>query len=87
MDMRLRRAWQQRLQALAQRVQLAQRGLDAISPLATLDRGYAIVTTAAGTAVTDASVLSVGESLSLRFARGAATASVASIQAGQKKGA
>ena len=44
--MRLRRAWQQRVQALAQRVQLAQRALDAISPLATLDRGYAIVTTA-----------------------------------------
>jgi exodeoxyribonuclease VII large subunit len=86
-DMRLRRAWQQGVQALMQRVQLAQRGLDAISPLATLDRGYAIVTTAAGSAVTDASTLNVGETLALRFARGSATASVASVHAGQKKGA
>jgi exodeoxyribonuclease VII large subunit len=87
MDTRLRRAWQQRLQAMAQRVQLAQRGLDAISPLATLDRGYAIVTTASRAAVTDASEISVGASLSLRFARGSATANVASIRTENKKGA
>jgi exodeoxyribonuclease VII large subunit len=87
MDMRLRRAWQQRLQALAQRVRLAQRGLDAISPLATLDRGYAIVTTAAGAAITDASTLNVGEALAMRFARGSATANVTSASPEPKKGA
>ena len=87
MDMRLRRAWQQRLQSLAQRLQLAKRGLDAISPLATLDRGYAIVTNAAGAAVTDATTLHVGEPLSLRFARGNATANVAKIREDHEKGA
>ena len=87
MDMRLRRAWQQRLQGLTQRVHLAQRALDAISPLATLDRGYAIVTTAAGAAVSDASMLRVGEALALRFARGNAAASVTSVGPEQKKGA
>jgi exodeoxyribonuclease VII large subunit len=87
LDTRLRRAWQQRLQALAQRLRLAQRGLDTISPLATLDRGYAIATTAAGAAVTDASVLQVGDAIALRFARGSATANVASVRAEQKKGA
>jgi exodeoxyribonuclease VII large subunit len=85
LDTRLRRAWQQRLQALAQRLQLAQRSLDAISPLATLERGYAIVTTAADAAVTDASALRVGEDLSLRFARGSATANVTSVRGEQKK--
>jgi exodeoxyribonuclease VII large subunit len=87
MDTRLRRAWQQRLQSLAHRLTLAQRGLDSISPLATLDRGYAIVTTESGSAVTDASALNVGDTLSLRFARGSATANVSSVSAGQKKGA
>lgn len=87
LDTRLRRAWQQRLQALAHRLKLAQRGLDSFSPLATLERGYAIVTTAAGAAVTDTSALHIGEALSLRFARGSATANVASIREEQKKGA
>jgi exodeoxyribonuclease VII large subunit len=87
MDLRLRRAWQQRVQALAQRVHLAQRALDAISPLATLDRGYAIITTVAGAAVTDSAMLQVGETLSLRFASGGATANVASVSPEQKKGA
>jgi exodeoxyribonuclease VII large subunit len=43
--------------------------LDAFSPLRTLERGYAIVEKD-GRAVRDAAVLSVGDRLRIRFARG-----------------
>jgi exodeoxyribonuclease VII large subunit len=77
LDTRLRRGWQQRLQELAQRLQLAKRGLQAVSPLATLERGYAIVTNARGEAVVDAGTLAVGDPLSLRLSRGTADVRVA----------
>jgi len=88
LDMRLRSAWDNRLLRLSQRLQLAQRGLHAVSPLATLDRGYAIVTTAQGEAVSDAAQLAAGGAVGLRFARGSADATVVAIHgAEQKKGA
>jgi len=51
-----------------------------VSPLATLERGYAIVTNGAGAAVIDAAQLREREDLQLRFARGGATANVTSIR-------
>ncbi len=54
LDLRLRRAWENRFARSEQRLQLAQRGLDSISPLATLQRGYAIVTRADGSVLQDA---------------------------------
>ena len=88
LELQLRAAWEQRLQRLGQRLELAQRGLHAMSPLATMDRGYAIVTNAQGAAVVDAAQLAVGDALSLRFARGSAAAAVTSISAeGKEKGA
>jgi exodeoxyribonuclease VII large subunit len=43
----------------------------ALSPAATLDRGYAIVTNEVGEIVRDASTLSPGEFIRIRVARGA----------------
>jgi exodeoxyribonuclease VII large subunit len=65
-----------RMAASAQRLALAQRGLHAVSPLATLARGFAIVTRADGTLVTDAASVERGEELEARLARGILTARV-----------
>lgn len=45
--------------------------LDAMSPLKVLSRGYSVVTSA-GSAVRDASVLNIGDRLSIRFEKGSA---------------
>ena len=50
--------------------------LAALSPQATLGRGYSIVRNAAGTIVVDGATLRVGEALSLRFAHGGGDAVV-----------
>jgi exodeoxyribonuclease VII large subunit len=44
--------------------------LDSISPLATLERGYALVTDTDGKVVTDAATLQAGDVISTRLARG-----------------
>jgi exodeoxyribonuclease VII large subunit len=55
--------------------------LNALSPLRILHRGYTIVRRESdGTAVTDASVLKIGEKLHLRFATGEAGVSVEEIK-------
>jgi exodeoxyribonuclease VII large subunit len=59
------------------RLALAGRALNTISPLATLDRGFAIVTRATdGALVTDASSVSVGDEIDARVARGKVRARV-----------
>ena len=58
------------------RVALAQRGLHAVSPLATLTRGFAVVTDASGRLLTDAALVQVGEQIEARLARGTLTARV-----------
>ena len=81
LDLRLRAAWDTCADcAPTRRLQLAQRGLRLVSPLATLERGYAIVTNAAGAAVIDAAQLHEREEVQLRFARGSAAANVTSIR-------
>lgn len=50
----------------------------ALSPLATLQRGYAVVQTAGGAVVTDVSTLSPGDELDARLATGRLTATVTS---------
>jgi exodeoxyribonuclease VII large subunit len=59
-----------------QRLLLARRGLDAISPLATLDRGYAIVTGPDGRALLDAGELRAGDAIEARLKRGVLRATV-----------
>ena len=59
------------------RLQQAQRGLHAYSPLATLNRGYAIVTREAdGGVVSDSSQVNIGERISARLAQGSLSAEV-----------
>jgi exodeoxyribonuclease VII large subunit len=61
------------------RLQLAARGLHAVSPLATLDRGYAIVEDAeTGKVLVDASDATVGNDIRARLANGELTATVKS---------
>jgi exodeoxyribonuclease VII large subunit len=73
---RLERAARQRVTGVAQRLALAQRALDAVSPLATLARGFAIVKRADGTVLTDAAAVTVGEEIEASLARGTLTARV-----------
>lgn len=58
------------------RLALAAGTLDAVSPLATLQRGYAIVTTEEGHVVTDSSALAIGSRVHGRLARGSFLARV-----------
>ncbi|HEX4649837.1 MAG TPA: exodeoxyribonuclease VII large subunit [Steroidobacteraceae bacterium] len=61
----------------AQRLALAQRALNAVSPLATLARGFAIVTRAGdGTLLSDAAAVAPGEEIEARLARGSLRARV-----------
>ena len=64
------------------RAQLSARAgqVDALSPLAVLGRGFAVPRTEDGTIVRDASVLSPGDELRLRFAQGTARASVVEVE-------
>jgi len=74
---RLRHALQDGLARAEHRLSLAARTLNTVSPLATLDRGFAIVTRAAdGALVTDAASLAVGDELDARLARGKVRARV-----------
>jgi exodeoxyribonuclease VII large subunit len=80
LDMRLRRSWATRHTLAAQRLQLAQRSLHAISPLATLQRGYAIVTNENGAAILDAASIKPGELIEARVAKGRIRATVNSSE-------
>ncbi|MBB6096537.1 exodeoxyribonuclease VII large subunit [Povalibacter uvarum] len=65
-----------RLQQLRRQLAVAGGKLDAISPLATLNRGYAIVTDAGGHVVTDASAVRPGDLIETRLAAGRLSARV-----------
>ena len=68
-----------RVRALESKVAIAGGRLNAVSPLATLQRGYAIVSNAEGHVVTDANTLRVGDIVKARVAEGRVTARVESI--------
>jgi exodeoxyribonuclease VII large subunit len=82
--LRLRHALQGRVQASTHRLQLAQHKLDAVSPLATLARGFAVVTRADGSVITDAGTVAVGEEIHARVHRGALRARVISAEPGHE---
>jgi len=68
---RLSGAVQARIAGYAQRLGLAARALSAVSPLATLERGFAIVTRASdGTLVSDADRIALDEEIDARLAHG-----------------
>jgi exodeoxyribonuclease VII large subunit len=76
-ERRLPVAMQRRLQQARERWERSARTLHAVSPLATLDRGYAIVTDAAtGRVLVDATGVTPGTSIDARLARGTLRATV-----------
>ncbi|MGQ0658628.1 MAG: exodeoxyribonuclease VII large subunit [Chromatiales bacterium] len=81
MEIRLRQAMRRQLQACSARWQSALRALNAVSPLATLERGYAIVTLAADQSILrDASAASPGDTVHARLARGRLSCVVEAVQ-------
>ncbi len=76
-ELRLAHAVRQRLASVRGRLDTTARALDAVSPLATLARGYALVSVAPGGAlVRDPAQVHPGERLDIRVARGALSARV-----------
>jgi len=71
---------QQRIDALRSRWTIATRTLDAVSPLATLSRGYAIVTDAQDRVITDVARVTVGTQIHARVAHGRLLARVETIE-------
>jgi exodeoxyribonuclease VII large subunit len=82
-DERLERAMRRRLERVAHRLAVTTRTLDSLSPLATLERGYAIVARRDDARlVTDSATVTPGESLEVRLARGRLGVTVESVEAG-----
>ncbi len=69
------RETQGRLERTRHRLELAQRHVEAVSPLEIMQRGFSIVQSQqSGEVITNAAVLEPDEALKIRFARGAVTA-------------
>jgi exodeoxyribonuclease VII large subunit len=77
-DAHITRAIRKRLEKLRSRLDIAGGRLNAVSPLATLQRGYAIVTDSSNHVVTDAAQLTNGELIEARLAKGIVRARVES---------
>lgn len=69
-----------RFEVLQRRLAVAAGMLDAISPLATLQRGYAIVSDEQGHVVTSSATVAVGQTIRARLAEGEVQARVISVQ-------
>lgn len=82
---RLPAAIQRRLQVARERFERSLRTLNAVSPLATLERGYAIVTDTGTHVVTDASTLAPGVQIEARVARGSVRATVTDVFASETR--
>lgn len=83
-EMMLNASAQRQLQlkkgALSERASM----LSALSPLSVIERGYSIVTDANGKTISNASKLSVGDKIDIRFGKGKAVATINEIQKGAK---
>ena len=75
-EQRLQRAIHSRLEGARTRLNHLMQLLDSVSPLATLQRGYAILTTESGTVVRSAAQVADGDTLRARLAEGRLTLSV-----------
>ncbi len=67
---RLEAAMHQRIQQAGNRLSHLAQMLDSLSPLGTLQRGYAIVTDSSGEVLRDASIVAIGDEVSARLASG-----------------
>ena len=76
----LRRALLRQVERTQQRLKLASRALTSLSPLATLERGYAIVTDSGGKVLTDSAAVARGSAIDVRLARGGLTATVDAVK-------
>ena len=76
----LRRALLRQVERTQQRLKLASRALTSLSPLATLERGYAIVTDSGGKVLTDSASVARGSAIDVRLARGGLTATVDAVK-------
>jgi exodeoxyribonuclease VII large subunit len=79
LNVQLQNLFESQLQRWRNKFTMAMRSLDALSPLSTLSRGYAIVSNAEGNVVTDASRVNVGEHITARVAQGQIVATVREI--------
>ena len=70
LDSRLRQAWKECIWRKGHRLSLALKTLDTASPLATLARGFAMVSKADGTLLRDAESVNVGDEIEARLAKG-----------------
>ncbi len=81
LQQRLHHAWERIITHKHQRLAISGRTLDSVSPLATLQRGYAIVQDTRGKKVyTDAGELNTGDQVSTRLARGSLICTVDKIE-------
>jgi exodeoxyribonuclease VII large subunit len=81
LSQRLRAGGSGSLARLKNRLKLAERALLSVSPLATLERGYAIVSDAeTGNVLTDASTVEPGSGISARLASGSLEATVDKVR-------
>jgi exodeoxyribonuclease VII large subunit len=80
--MRLRQAHARSIERGVSRIAALTAGLQSLNPQAVLQRGYSIVAKMDGGVVRSAEQLSIGESLRISFAQGAAVANVESIGKG-----
>ena len=70
LDQQLNRAWRQTINSRREKLLPLIRTLNAVSPLATLERGYAIVSVAGGEILRDAADIEPGTIIEARLARG-----------------
>ncbi|RYY49385.1 MAG: exodeoxyribonuclease VII large subunit, partial [Chitinophagaceae bacterium] len=70
LDERLGAAWIRGQATRNHRLALAMRGLDAVSPLAVLGRGYAVVTDSSGSILRRAADAAPGDTVDVRLADG-----------------
>lgn len=68
-----------RVEEVVQRLGLAAASLDALSPLAVLQRGYAVAQDEEGKLLRDANAVSVGDTVKVRLARGSLKTTVNSV--------
>ncbi len=80
LDQRLDRAWRHALNSRRERLLPLVRTLNAVSPLATLERGYAIVSAEGGEILRDAAHAKPGTLIDARLARGTIRAKVEGTQ-------
>ena len=76
LDQRLQRGWRQAIHSRHEKLQPLMRTLNAVSPLATLERGYAIVSIDGGEILRNASDANPGTLIEARLAKGTIRAKV-----------